>query len=83
MQDFSCADPDDLVNPLLRERVKYLKEVKGGQQKMCKIMEEMIMEEKIEAAKKAIKKGKNLQDIADILDLPLFKVEELAHGKPA
>lgn len=50
---------------------------------MCKIMEEMIMEEKIEAAKKAIKKGKNLQDIADILDLPLFKVEELAHGKPA
>lgn len=46
---------------------------------MCEIMEEMIMEEKIELAKNAIKLGKNLQDIADIIGLPLAKVEELAH----
>ena len=45
---------------------------------MCKIMEELIKKEKIELAKKAIKEGSDIQTIANILELPLSVVKELA-----
>lgn len=44
---------------------------------MEKWLEEIIEEENLEKAKEAIKKGKNLQDIADILELPFSEIEEL------
>ena len=46
---------------------------------MCQIMENRINEEKIELAKDAIKKGSlTLEQIADVLKLPLAFVQELA-----
>lgn len=82
MHDFSCVKAADIMNPLLRQRVQYLKETEGGQEKMCEIMENRITEEKIELAKKAIFNGKlSLEDIAETLELPLDYIQELANEK--
>jgi len=54
---FFCDKADDIINPILRKRVKYLKETEGGNEEMCEIMENRINEEKIELAKEAIKKN--------------------------
>ena len=51
---------------------------------MCQIMENRINEEKIELAKEAIQKGNlTLEQIADVLKLPLAFVQELAKSTPA
>lgn len=51
----------------------------GGNDEMCEIMEKRINEEKIELAKEAIKKNNlTLDQIADVLKLPLTFVEEIA-----
>ena len=71
-------------NPLLKDRVKYLKETVGDRKEMCEIMENRINEEKIELAKKAIALGElTLAQIAKTLQLPLAFVEELARPKIA
>lgn len=82
MHDFSCVDASEIINPLLRERVHYLKETERGREEMCQIMENRINEEKIELAKKAIARGKlSLEEIAETLSLPLAFVQELARPK--
>ena len=79
MHDFFCDKANDIINPVLRERVRYLKETEGGRKEMCEIMENLINEEKIELAKNAIAKGNlSVEEIADVLDLPLTLVRELA-----
>ena len=79
MHDFFCDKANDIINPVLRERVRYLKETEGGRKEMCEIMENLINEEKIELAKNAIAKGNlSVEEIADVLDLPLSLVRELA-----
>ena len=84
MHDFFCDNAADILNPLLRERVRYLKDTEGGRQEVCKIVENLITEEKIELAKKAIIRGKiSLEEIAETLGLPLAFVEELARQKSA
>ena len=51
---------------------------------MCAIVENLITEEKIELAKKAIARGKHsLAEIAEDFELPLPFVEELARQKSA
>ena len=54
MHDFNCKDAKDMVNPLLAEEVRYLKETEGGQSQMCRLLEEM----RNEAAEKAKAEGK-------------------------
>lgn len=58
MHDFSCKNAEDIVNPLLAEEVRYLKETEGGRGRMCKLLEEMRAEAVAEAAAKARKEGK-------------------------
>lgn len=84
MHDFSCRNADDMLNPILRDQVRMLKETKGGREEVCQIMEKRIYEEKIELAKDAIRKGDlTLQQIADVLKLPLPFVQELARNQVA
>lgn len=54
MHDFNCKDAKDMVNPLLAEEVRYLKETEGGRSQMCRLLEEM----RNEAAEKAKAEGK-------------------------
>ena len=81
MHDFDCKKADDIMNTILRNRVKVLKETEGGRQEVCEIMENRINEEKIELAKDAIKKGDlTPEQIASVLKLPLAFVQELARA---
>ena len=54
MHDFNCKDAKDMVNPLLAEEVRYLKETEGGRSQMCRLLEEM----RNETAEKAKAEGK-------------------------
>ncbi|MED9966196.1 MAG: PD-(D/E)XK nuclease family transposase [Blautia sp.] len=58
MHDFNCKNAEDIMNPLLAEEVRYLKETEGGRGRMCKLLEEMRAEAAAEAAAKARKEGK-------------------------
>ena len=87
MHDFSCTKPEDIINPVLRERVRYLKKTEGGMSEMCDLMEELmneraeerVNEEKVELAKKAISRNKHsLEEIAEDFELPLSFIKELA-----
>ncbi len=79
MHDFSCKKASDIINPVLRERVEYLKGTEGGHETMCDIMERRIQERNLEAAKRLIAIGKlSSEDISKGLELPLSTVEELA-----
>ena len=90
MHDFNYKEAKDIVNPLLAEEVRYLKETEGGRSQMCKLLEEMRNEatEKAtveatynKAVSTALKKGYSIEEIAEITDLPLEEVQELADRK--
>lgn len=53
MHDFQCRNADDMINPILAEEVRALKETEGGQRYMCKLLEEMREEAAAEAAAEA------------------------------
>ena len=58
MHDFNCKEAKDIVNPLLAEEVRYLKETEGGRSQMCKLLEEMRKEVAIEAEAKGKAEGR-------------------------
>lgn len=63
----------------LVDRARYFKKDKEGQKIMSKIMEEIINEEKIEAAKRMLDDGELSEDkIAKYLALPIEIVKKLA-----
>ncbi len=87
MHDFSCTDSSGIINPLLKERIKYLKEEEGGHRSMCKLMDDLIndvvtdavKDRNLDMAKDLIALGKlSLEDISKASKLPLSTVEELA-----
>ena len=91
MHDFNCKEAKDIVNPLLAEEVRYLKETEGGRSQMCKLLEEMRKEVAVEAeakgkaettkklALKMLARGRNsIEEIAEMTGLPLEEVRELA-----
>ncbi len=96
MHDMNCTDADEILNPLLAEEVRYLKETEGGRVQMCRAFEEIAFEAAKEAAEKAkhdanveaalkmIALGQmSLETIAQCVDLPIDEVKELAQKKPA
>jgi hypothetical protein len=88
MHDFSCWDPDEMNYELLRETARYYKENPEGVEIMCRAFEETRNEASlrraISIAKNMIEKGKyELEEIAEITELPLTKIQELAGVKTA
>lgn len=60
------------------DRARYFKKDEEGRKIMSKIMEQLLNEEKIEAAKRMLERGKmTKEEIAEDLDLPLSVVERL------
>lgn len=72
MHDFNCTDAVDMNFKLLADRTRYLKENPKGVSEMCKVIEDMRKEERIE---ERIEIAKNM-----LLDgvLPLEKIAEYA-----
>ena len=84
MHDFSCWDPDDMNFELLKSATRYYKENLEGVEIMCKAFEETRNEKAIRIAKNMIEKGKyDLEEIAEVTELPLEKIQELAGRKTA
>ena len=79
MHDFSCKNPDNMHYKLLAEKTRYFKEDKRGVALMCKIMEELIDNEKKESALRMLADGElSLEKIAKYSGLTLEQVKELA-----
>lgn len=83
MHDFACENPDDIITPLLRDRVCYLKKKEEGKETMCELVQNLMNEQsrddRIECAKTAIADGKlPLETIALYFNLPLSTIEKLA-----
>ena len=90
MHDFSCADPDKMSYKIFVDKIGEQKRNKEKVKKLAGVMEELVnkelagvMEELVNeklfnTAKKMIKRGKmTLEEIAEDLNLPLEKVQEL------
>lgn len=75
MSDFSCNDPDDIKNPVLSNRVRYLKKTEKGVASMCKMMEDMRSE-----AEKIGADGRTIEMIFDMAenDEPIEKIAKYA-----
>ncbi len=78
MHDFRCTVADDMYYQVLADRVKYFKESKGGQESMCRLIENEFKEKSKEIARRLIKADVSWRVIADSTDLTLAEVEQLA-----
>jgi hypothetical protein len=78
MHDFSCPDPDDMLDKDFAKVSKYYKENQEGVEAMCKVMEDMINDSKREIAKNLIEEGMSYEQIAKVTGLPLEEVQKLA-----
>ena len=78
MKDFMTADPTQIQNELLRERMTYFKLTEEGREKMCQVMEDLLKDEKRTFVQRMLKKGMNKEDIMEILNLTEAEFEELA-----
>ena len=92
MHDMNCTNAADILNPLLAQEVRYLKETEGGRTQMCRAFEEIAFESAKEATHKAnvavaqkmlADGGLTLEQIAKFSSLPLSEVQELADKLPA
>ena len=84
MHDFSCWDPDDMNFELLKSAARYYKENPEGVEIMCKAFEETRNEKAIRIARNMIELNQfPLELIAQVTELPLEKVQELAGKKTA
>ena len=97
MHDFNCKDAKDMVNPLLAEEVRYLKETEGGRSQMSRILEEMRNEvaeiakaegkaegnheKAVSTSLKMLAKGYEAEEIAEITGLSLEEVRKLADNQ--
>lgn len=83
MIKFNCKNAKEIINPLLAEEVRYLKETEGGKSQMCKVMEEMrnetAHETTVNLVMKLLARGRDsIEEISEMTGLPLEEVRELA-----
>ena len=87
MHDMHCTRADDILNPLLAEEVRYLKETEGGNTTMCRAVEELAKEFAEEARQEGEaagrQKGKREANIAtakNLLAMGTLSIEDIAKG---
>lgn len=84
MHDFSCIRAEDMYYSQLAKKMRYLKEDEKGVESMCRVMEEMRDDVRVENALEMIRDGQlSLEKIAQYAGLPLEKIRELAEIKSA
>jgi len=81
IHDFNCRKADDMNYSILADRVRYFKEDEEGVATMCKIIEDIVNEEKKATAIKLLEKGLSVEDIASVLRITVDKVEEFINGE--
>ncbi len=84
MKDFACSNPADMHYKKLADRAKYFKEDEKGVEIMCRIMEELIDDEKKEIALRMIRSGRlSNEEIAEFLQLDIGIVNTLNEEQQA
>ena len=78
MKDFMTADPAQIQNELLRDRMTYFKLTEEGREKMCQVMEDLIKDENREHVQRMLKLGLSKETIMASLNLTEEEFEELA-----
>lgn len=86
MSDFSCTNPADMHYTELAERARYFKEDEEGVALMCKAIEEMRaeerMEEKMETAMRMLNDGTlSMEKIAEYTGLSIDEVNDIKRRK--
>lgn len=80
MHDFRCKNPNDMGDSVLSNRVRTLKETVEGVEQMCREMEELCneakVEEKITTARAMAEDGISTERIARILKVSIETVEK-------
>ncbi len=91
MHDFRCTEPEDMHFSILADRVRYFKRTEGGQETMCKAMENMrkdaaakaAHDRSVEIAEFLLENGMSCENVAKATKLTFEEVESLAAGKSA
>lgn len=88
MHDFSCKNPADMHYKILADKTRYFKENEEGVAAMCKVVEDLCndakIEEKKESAIRLIKQGKlSNEEIAEGLGLDVEVVNSLSEEQQA
>lgn len=82
--DMLCSNPEDMYNPVLRERARYYKNTKEGVREMCAIWDEVRDEGRIERdyeiAKRLSAKGFSVIDIMEITDLSKEEIIKIQYS---
>lgn len=55
VHDFGCVRAQDIYNDLLREQVHYFKETEGGRNEMCKIIDDVAENRRINTLVEVVK----------------------------
>ena len=87
MHDFHGTKADDMLNPLLAEELRNLKETEGGRRHMSGTMQQLcdeaVYNDRIKIARELLAKGMSTEVVAEVTELPLTTVLELAGAKSA
>ena len=88
MHDFTCSNPDDMIDRDIANIARYYKETEEGVQEMCKAMEDMRNEAQLyktrEIALNLIVLGElTFEKIAKVTNLSIEEVKNLAESKSA
>ena len=87
MHDFFCTDPDDMHFRALAKKARFFKQDEKGVAAMCKAMEDMRNEaawrKTVDIVSRALDIGLPYEQIAQIADLTIDQVKEIAGQKSA
>ena len=57
MQDFRCAEPEDMIYDFMRRPVEYYKRDRKGRNDMCDVIQELVNEERVSAKAEGVAEG--------------------------
>ena len=84
MHDFSCRKADDMKYKILADKVRFLKEDKREVEIMSSVVDEIVKEEKKEAARRMLSAGKlSLEEVVEYSGLSIDEVKQLQKEKSA
>ena len=83
MHDFSCSDPDDMLDSDMAEVTRYYKENEKGVEAVCKVMDEMREDTRLrhsrEIAFRLLSLGEDtFEKIAKVTELSVEEVKQIA-----
>ena len=78
IHDFRCSKGEDMLLVPFADKTKFFKETQEGVERMYKVMEDRVNDERIGIAVKLIKRGRDTaEEIAELTGLSVEEVKEI------